>query len=239
MLEKDILEKYDETPIYGYLPKERTKFCDQELFGEGLWKYVILRKIKLWYGSAKSGDEKLKDKCVLGIQCVYQDLKTGNIKTTQQHCGKLNTDDIEIKELELKNHDYFNKMNIDFDYAVTHLKFTTKKGELIEVGNETEFTKKTVWMNELVDVMIQSFEGYFNTYGLRALRCKYIKRKHFIYFHLLGILRLRHLFIINDEERKKWEDPKELSKLPIEMKAIAKLCSFPDENFISVLKYLI
>ena len=239
MLEKDILEKYDETPIYGYLPKERTKFCDQELFGEGLWKYVILRKIKLWYGSPKSGDEKLKDKCVLGIQCVYQDLKTGNIKTTEQYCGELSADDIEVKELELKNNDYFNKFNIDYDCVIYHLKFTTRKGELIEVGNETEFTKKTVLMNDLDDVMIHSFVGCYNTYGLRTLGCKYIKRKDFIYIHFLGFLRLRHLFIINDEERKKWEDPKELSKLSIEMKAIAKLCNFPDENFISVLKYLI
>ena len=164
---------------------------------------------------------------------------TGNTIITEKSCGELNVDDIEIKELELKNYDYFNKFNIDYDDTITHIKFSTKQGESIEVGKETEFTKKTVYMNEIDDVMIHSFVGCYNTYGLRALGCKYIQRKDSFLFIFIDILRVKHLFIINDEERKKWEDPKELSKLSIEMKAIAKICNLPDENFISILRFLL
>ena len=120
-----------------------SKICSREK----IWKYVILKKIKLWYGTPKSGEENIKDKIVLGIQSVYQDIVTGIKTTTEQHCGDLSKDDIEVKELELKSNDYFNKFNIDFDNAITHLKFTTKDGEYIEVGVEKEETKKTVLFN--------------------------------------------------------------------------------------------
>ena len=239
--------KYEVTYTYGFVPSEGKclRFSEKDLFGDDLYKYIILRKIKLWYGFPKPGNEKTKDKCkcVLGIQCEYQDLTTGSKKTTGQYCGELSSDDIEIKELELKNNDYFNKFNIDFndmnDCMITHLKFSSKKGKSIEVGKETEFTKKTVILNNIEDAMIHSFAGFYDVYGLRPLRCKYIKRKDFIFCNIFGLLRLRHLFNINDKERKKWEDHQELAKLPNKMRAIAKLCTFTDEIFISVLKYLI
>ena len=85
--------------------------------------------------------------------------------------------------------------------------------------------------------MIHSFVGYYNTYGLRALGCKYILKKDFILINLMGILRLRHIFKINEKEKEKWEDPKELNKLSTEMKAIAKLCQLPDAQFASVMKF--
>jgi hypothetical protein len=230
-------QKYDNTPVYGFIPKDKTRFCDKDIFGDDLWKYVILRKIKLWYGTPKSGDENVKDKCILGIQCVYQDIVTGNKTTTEQHCGDITTDDIEVKELELKENDYFNKFYIDFDTAVTHLKFMTKNGESIELGKEKEETKRTVEFNETDDTMIHSFIGYFNTYGLRALGCKFIVKKDFILINLMGILRLRHVFKINEKEKEKWENQNELNKLSFEMKAVAKLCMLPDAQFASVMKF--
>ena len=230
-------EKYKNTPVYGFVPIEKTRFCDKDIFGDDLWKYVILRKIKLWYGTPKSGNENVKDKCVLGIQCVYQDIVTGKKKTTEQHCGELSGDDVVVKELELKENDFFTKFNVDFDTAITHLKFTTKQEEFLEVGKEKEETKKTVEFNEIKDTMVQSFIGCFNQYGLRALGCKYISRKDFILINLMGILRLRHLFKINKAEKEKWENSAELAKLTKEMKAVAKICSLPDAQFFSVMKF--
>ena len=230
-------EKYNNTPVYGFVPREKTRFCDKDIFGDDLWKYVILRKIKLWYGTPKSGNENVKDKCVLGIQCVYQDIVTGKKKTTEQHCGELSGDDVVVKELELKENDFFTKFNVDFDTAITHLKFTTKNEEFLEVGKEKEDTKKTVEFNEMKDIMVHSFIGYYNQYGLRALGCKYISRKDFILINLMGILRLRHLFKINKAEKEKWENPAELAKLTKEMKAVAKICSLPDAQFFSVMKF--
>lgn len=231
-------DKYNSTPVYGFIPRDKTRFCDADLFGDDLWKYATLRKIKLWYGSPKSGDENVKDKVVLGIQAVYQDIVSGSKTTTEQHCGDLGKDDIESKELELKENDYFAKFNVDFDTAITHLKFTTRNGEILEVGNEKEETKRTVLLNEEKEPqMVQSFTGYFNTYGLRALGCKYISKKDYILINLMGVLRLRHVFKINEKEKKKWTEDEELNKLPMEMKAIAKLCALPDAPFAEVMKF--
>jgi len=231
-------DKYNSTPVYGFIPRDKTRFCDADLFGDDLWKYATLRKIKVWYGSPKSGDENVKDKVVLGIQAVYQDIVSGNKTTTEQHCGDLGKDDIESKELELKENDFFAKFNIDFDTAITHLKFTTRNGEILEVGNEKEETKRTVLLNEEKEPqMVQSFTGYFNTYGLRALGCKYISKKDYILINLMGVLRLRHVFKINEKEKKKWTEDEELNKLPMEMKAIAKLCALPDAPFAEVMKF--
>ena len=230
-------EKYENTPVYGFIPKDKTRFCDKDLFGDDLWKYVTLRKIKLWYGTPKPGDENVKDKCVLGIQCVYQDIVTGAKTTTEQHCGEINADDVEIKELELKEGDFFTKFYIDFETAITHLKFITKNEQVIEVGKEKEDTKKTVEFNEIKDTMIHSFVGVYNTYGLRGLGCKFISKKDFILINLMGILRLRHLFKINTKEREKWENPDELKKLSLEMRTVAKICFLPDAQFASVKKF--
>ena len=85
--------------------------------------------------------------------------------------------------------------------------------------------------------MIHSFVGYYNPYGLRALGCKFIKKKDFILINLMGVLRLRHVFKINEKEKEKWEDPNELHKLSLAMRTIAKLCQLPDAQFASVMRF--
>ena len=176
-----LIEKYQSSPVYGFIPKDKTRFCDKDLFGDDLWKYVILKKIKLWYGTPKKGDDNLKDKIILGIQCIYQDIVTGAKTTTEQHCGDLSNDDIETKELELKENDFFTKFYIDFDFAITHLKFVTKNGECLELGKEKDDTKRTVEFNtDKEPHMIHSFVGVYNTYGLRALGCKHLYKKDFL-----------------------------------------------------------
>ena len=121
---------------------------------------------------------------------------------------------------------FFTKFNVDFDTAITHLKFTAKNGDFLEVRKEKEETKKT-----------HSFIGYYNQYGLKALGCKYISRKDFILINLMGILRLRHFFKINKAEKEKWENPIELAKLTKEMKIVAKICVLPEAQFASIMKF--
>ena len=228
--------KYYNTPVYGYMPREKKRFCDKDLFGDGLWKYAILKKIKLWYGTPKIGDKEVKEKIILGIQCVYQDKITGIKIPTEYHCGDLSNDDIETNEYELKQNDYFTEFNINFEYAVTYLKFTTRSGDFIELGREREDTKRTIEFNtDKEPHMIHSFVGIYDIYGLRALGCKYICRKDYVLIHYMGILRLRHIFKIDENERKKWEVPETLNKLPLEMRAIAKLCALPDDIFVNVI----
>lgn len=229
---------FDSTPIYRIIAREKKYFNDLDLFGEELYKCVVLKKIKLWYGTPPSGNENIKEKCILGIQCIYQDLVSGIKKTTEQHCGDLNGKDIETKELELKNNnDFFTKFNIDFTYSITHLKFTTKTGGILEFGFENEETKRTCEINMIKeDVMIHSFVGYYNKYGLVGLGCRYILRKKFIFLYFLDIMSLKNYFKINKKERQKWEKPKNINQLSYEMKTIAKLCLLPDKVYGSVMK---
>lgn len=236
MLEK----KYDYTPVYGFAPRDKTRFCDADLFGEELWKYVVLKKIKVWWGTPKKTDENIKDKCPLGIQCTYQDVVSGVQKESEQHCGELSSNDIEVKELELKEGDYFSKFNIGFDLTINHLKFTTKKGEFIEFGEVKEEFEKTVLLNETKEPnMIQCFTGYYNSVGLRALGCSFISKKDFIFINLMGVLRFRHVIKINSDEREKWSKKQEIEKLPEDMQVIAKLCLLPDVQFASVMKFCV
>ena len=233
-----ISKRFTSTPCYGFIPKGAEMFRDPELFEQDMWAYEILNKIKIWYGTVKSNDDNIKGKAILGIQCVYVDLITGNKTTTEQHCGDLSNKDIEVKELELKDNDYFNKCYLDFDFGVTHLKLTTFKGESIELGVEKDDTKKTVDINiEKEPQILHIFYGHWDKYCLRALGFKYISKKNFILVNLMGILRLRHLFQINEEERKKWENPEELNKLNLKMKAAAKVCLLPDKTFFSVIQF--
>ena len=85
--------------------------------------------------------------------------------------------------------------------------------------------------------MIQCFFGYYNIYGLRALGCKYISKKNFMLISLMGILRLRHVFKTNEEERKKLENPEELNKLNKKMQAVTRLCALPPKTFSNVIQF--
>ena len=233
-----MIKRYKTTPCYGFVPKEKTHFRDYELFNADMWTYEILHKIKLWYGTPKQGDDNVKDKLILGIQCVYVDIVSGNKTTSEQHCGDITKEDVEVKELELKEGDYINKFYIDFEGGITHIKFMTNKGQVLELGEEKADTKRTVELNnEKEPQMVQTFFGYFNNYGLRALGCKFISKKNFILINLMGILRLRHIFNINPEEKKKWQNPEELKKLNLKMRTIAKLCARPDKTFSGVLEF--
>ena len=237
-----IEKKYNNTPIFGYIPKDRTRFCDGDIFGDELWKYAVLKKIKIWYGScgAKKGEETPKDKIPLGIQCTYQDVVTGAIKTSDKHCGDLTSNDIETKEIELKENDYFTKFNIGFDTYLTHLKFTTKSGEYIEVGEVKTDFEKTVTLNDSKEPqMLQIFTGYYNNCGLRALGVSYISKKDFILVNLMGIFRFRHIMKINKEEKDKWNSKEVKQTLPDDMKAIVGLCNLPDNTFASVIKFCV
>ena len=223
--------------MIGFVKREKTRFKDKDLFeDDDNWIYVILKKIKLWYGTPKNNDQGRK--IVLGIQCVYKDLISRKETTTEEYCGYLGNDDVEAKEYYLKDNEYFCKFNIDFDDRITHLKFTTNTGNFIEVGEEREETKKYVDFNyDDKSYMIHSFAGNYNDYGLFNLGCKYILREDFFLINRFGILVLRQHFNNNKEERKKWENPEVFNQLSYEMKAICKLCTLTDDIFILIMKF--
>lgn len=229
-------DKYHPTPIYGLLPKVYNKFSDSESFGKESRRNVAIKSIKLWYGTPKKGDNKINGKGILGIECTYKDRKNNSL-ITETHCGDLNSNDIECKELEFKkNDDYLVGFNISFNEIITYIKLTSYYGEIIEVGEEN--SKITVLFNGLKGPkIIKTFNGIFNEYGLMALGIEYILVKEFIPSNVITLLRLYKFLKSNGKEKAKWENKKNLNKLPLEMVAIAKLCTSPDIIFHSIIKF--
>ena len=232
-----IEEKYNSTPMYGViLAKDKLRFNDCDLFKGDSWKYAVLKKIKLWWGSPQK-KEIAKNKTLLGIQCKYKNIITGEEKKSLIHSGQLLSSDLIEKELELKQGEYFNKFYIGFDYEISYIKFETNLNSILEFGKIINNEMKTVKLNNDKN-MIQCFIGYFNKNRILALQCKYISIKNYNFINLMDILRLRHFFKMNEKEKEKWKNKSLLNKYNIYIKSVAKLCTLPDNHFFSVIKYL-
>ena len=232
-----IEEKYNSTPMYGVIAKEKLRFNDCDLFKRDTWKYAVLKSIKLWWGSFQNKPIS-KTKTLLGIQCKYKNIITGEEKESLIHSGKLKSSDIIEKKIELKQGEYFNKFHIGFDYEISYIKFETNLNSFIEMGKKNDDEIKTVKLNNGKN-MIQCFIGYYNKDRILSLQCKYISIKNFNFIYLMDILRLRHFFKINQKEKEKWSDKLFLNKNKnTYIKAVAKLCLLPDNQFFCIIKYL-
>ena len=156
-----IESKYDSTPIYGIISKDKKRFNDCDLFKDDLWKYAVLIKIKIWWGTPKKSENTTRIKTLLGIQCKYKNIMTGKEEESQAHCGHLESNDIEIQQIELKQNDYFNHFYIAFDTSISYIKFETKEKESIEFGQPNKEDLKKVKTNTGKEpYMVQCFIGY-------------------------------------------------------------------------------
>ena len=233
-----IEKKYKTTPMFGIIQlKERIRFNDCDLFKEEMWKYAVLKNLKLWWGSPQQ-KEISKTKTLLGIQCVYKNIITGEEINSLIHSGKLSSSDIIVKEIILKTGEFFTKFYIAFDSEISYIKFETNLNSIIELGDKGNKDMKTVKLNQGIN-MVQCFIGYYNKNRILALQCKYISRKDFIIINIMDILRLRHYLNKNEKEKEKWSNKNLLNKLNPSIKIIAKLCLLPDNHFFCVIKYLI
>ena len=190
------------------------------------------------YGNTLQQKEISKTKTLLGIQCLYKNIITGEEKLSLIHSGKLSSSSIIVKEILLKTGEYLTKFFIAFDYKISYIKFETNLNSFIEFGNKENKEMKTVMLNKGLN-MIQCFIGYKNKNRILALQCKYISRKDFININIMDILRLRHYFKKNEKEKEKWSNKNLLNKYNKDIKIIVKLCLLPDNHFFSVIKFLI
>ena len=55
----------------------------------------------------------------------------------------------------------------------------------------------------------------------------------------MNILRLRHFFNTNKEEKNKWMDNNNLKNLELTTRTIAKICLLPNSQFFGIIKYLV
>lgn len=231
---------FEIVPYLGYYHEKCEKFVDKSLFESQYQNYIKLSKVKLWYGTCCSDSdypENISGFAILGIQCEYKNPINGEKKQTKGYCGKLSSNDIKTKDLELIDGDYINKFYICYNDIITYIKFITKKGKILELGHYDKACEKTILFNQDdTPHMIQSFQGYFNDYGLRALGCIHVKRKSYLFLNLIDVLRYRYLMKNNQKERDKWTEDK-IKLLNSQEKAFINLCLLPESQFYCVIKF--
>ena len=116
------MKKIEETPVYGIIPPVNKQFNDFNLYDDYTLPSVFLKKIKVWFGKPKPKIPK----CLLGIKCWYTNYMTDEEKESDYHGCELKSEYIESKELEVKNRDYFTKINNGYDFYLLILKFQQK-----------------------------------------------------------------------------------------------------------------
>ena len=236
--------------FFGYITFTSQKFDDSKLFSKEFSNSMFLSKIKIWYGHPKPGNSAINLKTILGIQCVYTDIITGEKIISEPHHGELFNDYFEEDEIELKNGDYFKRIFIDANLheykdsigaAIIYIKLETRDKNFIEIGEYIEGHYLDRFEFRFLDKphVIQTFFGRYDDYGVRALGFNYISRENLIFNCLKDILELRYYLNHNDEERKKWENPEIKKTLSDKMKAIINLCFLEERAFLGVVKYLI
>ena len=227
----------DSTYIFGFYEmdnKDTKSLKGYDLFPENIRNFTAIRSIKIWFGNPP---EEQEIKALLGIQIMYLNYFTGERKLTDYQGTTLLGDNVETKELNIKDDDYLSKFYIGFNQFITHIKFETKKGDFIELGTYDEIYEKNSVneVNEKKNIII-NIRGYLSQKGIRRLGVDFMSYRKFFYNRLIDLFRLRHL--INHKDKDKYKNPEEVNKLNYEMKCALMLCQLPDTHFFSVIKYL-
>ena len=233
-----LMEKIKYTYIFGFIEKDgpgKEKLKNsKDLFDEKLFPFTTIKSIKVWFGSLQ---EKINFESLLGMEIVYLNYITGEKKNTKYMGVPIETQNVQVKELNIKEGQYLSKMNLGFVDYITYLKFTTNKGEYIEFGTKDNNEKNLSVVNSENNIIL-NLKGYMSPSGIRCLGCDYISYQDFFFNRLVDIFRLRTRLIRDEKYKQKYEDINELSKLDNEMKLFLKVCQSPKNLFWNVIKYL-
>jgi len=233
-----LTENIKYTYIFGFIEKDgpgKEKLRNsKDLFEEKLFPFTTIKSIKVWFGSLQ---EKSNVQSLLGMEIVYLNYITGERKNTKYMGAPIEGQNIETKELVIKKGQYLSKMYLGFVEYITYIKFETNKGESLEFGIKDNNEKNLSYVN-LDNNIILNLKGYMSPSGIRALGCDFISYQDFFIHRIIDILRLRTKLAKDEKYKKKYEDPKEVSKLNEGMKIFLKVCQFPKGLFWSVIKYL-
>lgn len=229
-------DKIESTYLFGFIEKDgpgKEKLKNsKDLFEDKLFPYTTIKSIKVWFGSLPVTNLE----SLLGMEIVYLNYITGEKKNTKYMGAPIESQNIEIKELNIKEGQYLSKFNLNFGDYITYLKFTTNKGEFIEFGNK-ESEKNLSCVNSGNNIIL-NLKGYVTSTGIRCLGCDYIPYQDFFIHRVIDIFRLRTRLAKDKDYKKKYEDPIEVSKLNDGMRIFLKVCQFPKGLFWSVIKYL-
>ena len=233
-----LMDKIKYTYLFGFIEKdapgkEKLKI-PKDLFDENLIPYTTIKSIKVWFGSLQ---EKSNCESLLGMEIVYLNYITGERKNTRYMGAPIESQNVEIKELNIKEGQYLSKMNLGFVEYITYLKFTTNKGEFIEFGIKDDNEKNLNYVN-IGNNIILNLKGYMTPSGIRCLGCDFVPYENFLLNRIIDIFRLRTRLIRDEKYKQKFEDENEISKLDNEMKIYLKVCQLPKGLFWNVIKYL-
>ena len=233
-----LMEKIKNTYIFGFIEKDgpgKEKLKNsKDLFDEKLFPFTTIKSIKVWFGSLQ---EKTNFESLLGMEIVYLNYVTGEKKNTKYMGAPIESQNVKIEELIIKEGQYLSKINLGFVDYITYLKFTTNKGEKIEFGTKDDNEKNLSVVN-LDNNIILNLKGYSSPSGIRCLGCDYISYQDFFFNRLVDIFRLRTRLIRDEKYKKHFEDKNELSKLDNEMKLFLRVCQSPKNLFWNVIKFL-
>ena len=235
------------TRIYGVIQKSDVIFDDSKINKEFPPESSKLKKIKIWFGIPPNqekdndgdgeGEEKKSLKSLLGIQCLFENFCNNKKKQSEYHGCKITGNEIETKELEVTRGDYFNKLNLGFDNYITHIKFTTKQGKIIEFGDVIAENEKTFALNNDDNLLNFPF-GRVSEDGIKALGIKYISKKDYFMRKYKELLILRKKFKEDQKEAEKYY--KNLNKYDMGIKCLIMISMgriTPDTDFASVIKF--
>ena len=226
------------TTTFGYIElesEEKPLICNDDLFKEELFSSTTINYIKIWFGTPP-GEKNIKS--ILGLKIKYKNYLTGEVKDTNYQGYEINGDDVDTKELEIKEGQYLSYFNITFNKYIDYIKIGTKK-KWIEFGDYNE-EKQIVQLEELNsgNNIILNLKGLFSKKGIRNLGCDYIPYKYFFFIRTQIIFRLRYRLYHDKKFQDKYSNRKELDKLNNEMKLILKICQLPKSPFTIFIKYL-
>ena len=143
------------------------------------------------------------------MSATYINYITGEKKETNYQGAPIEGTDVQTDELIVKEGDYLSKFNLGFDKYINHIKFTTFKGEKIELGEvKDETEKKTVNQLNEGNNIILNIKGYSFRIRLKLKDAKY-----------------------KTECQNKYDKMNEIEKY------FFRICSLPKVCFAAIIKY--
>ena len=218
-----VAENIKSIGVYGVLHFDKTKRFYDDKFStkENLYKYRI-SKIKVFLGEKDT---------ILGLQTFFKDTKGEEIPGEEGRDKSIK--EIDVRTLEIAPNDFLCNMHIFVgeDY-ITKLKFVTKKGKELEVGEEGGEDRIASVINANKDKIILSLFGGYDK-RLELISCKYLPIKDYL-GPTIGYFELKKKLKRENFKNKIIEN---LSNLSESDKVLFKTCCLPDNVFNEIIKY--
>ena len=221
-MKERIIEKIKYIPPYGIISSKESKRFDNDKYiqKDSIYKYR-LSKIIIFKGENNS---------LLGIQSFYTNTQKEEIAGEEGYDHSSNI--LEKIIFEIPPYDYLCNMNIWVgDDFITKIKFGTKKGRELIVGEGGE-DKKITCLNKNKENIILVINGGYKE-KLQFLNCKYININEY-FGNVNGYFELK--MKLKDEKFKKLINSK-LEIFKEDEKVLLSTCLLPDSCFNIVMSF--